>query len=115
MLSVCIGDMSVWKCGSDGGIGYEPGDVHIGRGVMSRPCMMGGVIGTLAVAHHNEGVCAVFVGVVMVFSHLVVAVGRLGGVGVDGGEVILLKRISGLWCAGIMSPCVLFPGLWIAL
>ena len=91
-------------------------------GVMLCPCMIGGVTGTIAGAHHNEGVCAVFVGVVcgvmILKSLLVIVVGdELGGagVGVDGGGVILLKRVSGLWRSGIMSSRALFPGLWVAL
>ena len=43
-----MGDSVVSKWGRGGGIGYDPGEVYMGRGCMLCPCIMGGVTGTIA-------------------------------------------------------------------
>ena len=40
-----IGDIVVWKCGRDGGMGYVPGDVYIELGLILCPYAIGGVSG----------------------------------------------------------------------
>ena len=70
-----MGDSVVSKWGRGGGIGYDPGEVYMGKGCMLCPCIMGGVTGTIAGTAHVlvidvvevSGLCVPFVsvGVVM--------------------------------------------------
>ena len=56
------------------------------------PCIIGGVNGIIAGAHHIEGVCAVVVGVAFGIG----VVGDVVGGGVEGGIVPLGSRAFGL-------------------